>query len=118
MITATTPNFADKNIWTGDNLDTLQGLNAACVAHIYQDTPSDCNRNCAMGSSNIQFYAPAAIVLYSRWNRQQTIIALYVGFLGNQLGQLNQCARTCCNYRYSVECQIRFAFGEPSRKRH
>ena len=29
--TNTTPNFADKTVWTGDNLDILRGLNSACV---------------------------------------------------------------------------------------
>ena len=27
MTTTITPNFADKTIWTGDNLDILRGLN-------------------------------------------------------------------------------------------
>ena len=26
-----TPNFADKTIWTGDNLDILRGMNSECV---------------------------------------------------------------------------------------
>ena len=25
------PNFADKTIWTGDNLDILRGMNSECV---------------------------------------------------------------------------------------
>ena len=33
----TTPNFADRAIRTGDNLDILQGLNSACVVLIYFD---------------------------------------------------------------------------------
>ena len=29
MTTAITPNFVDKTIWTGDNLEILRGLNSA-----------------------------------------------------------------------------------------
>ena len=32
-----TPNFADKTIWTGDNLDILRGLNSETVDLIYLD---------------------------------------------------------------------------------
>ena len=31
----TEPNFADKTIWTGDNLDILRGMNSECVDLIY-----------------------------------------------------------------------------------
>ena len=34
-----TPNFADKTIWTGDNLDILRGMNSECVDLIYLDPP-------------------------------------------------------------------------------
>ena len=43
----TTPNFADRTIWTGDNLDILRGLNSACVDLIYLDPPFNSNRNYA-----------------------------------------------------------------------
>ena len=39
------PNFADKTIWTGDNLDILRGMNAECVNLIYLDPPFNSNRN-------------------------------------------------------------------------
>ena len=32
-------NFADRAIWTGDNLDILRGLNSASVDLIYLDPP-------------------------------------------------------------------------------
>ena len=32
-------NFADRTIWTGDNLDILRGLNSASVDLIYLDPP-------------------------------------------------------------------------------
>ena len=42
-----TPNFADKTIWTGDNLDILRGLNSETVDLIYLDPPFNSNRNFA-----------------------------------------------------------------------
>ena len=47
MTTATSPNFADRTIWTGDNLEILRGLNSACVDLIYLDPPFNSNRNYA-----------------------------------------------------------------------
>ena len=40
-------NFADKTIWTGDNLDILRGLNSGSVDLIYLDPPFNSNRNYA-----------------------------------------------------------------------
>ena len=40
-------NFADRTIWTGDNLDTLRGLNSASVDLIDLDPPFNSNRNYA-----------------------------------------------------------------------
>ena len=37
------PNFADKTIWTGDNLDILRGLNSESVDLIYLDPPFNSN---------------------------------------------------------------------------
>ena len=39
------PNFANRTIWTGDNLDILRGLNSACVDLIYLDPPFNSNKN-------------------------------------------------------------------------
>ena len=46
-------NFADRTIWTGDNLDILRGLSSASVDLIYLDPPFNSNRNYAapVGSS-------------------------------------------------------------------
>ena len=41
------PNFADKTIWTGDNLDILRGMNSECVDLIYLDPPFNSNKNYA-----------------------------------------------------------------------
>ena len=40
-------NFADRTIWTGDNLDILRGLNSASVDLIYLDPPFNSNQNYA-----------------------------------------------------------------------
>ena len=42
-----TPNFADKTIWTGDNLDILRGINSDCVDLIYLDPPFNSSREYA-----------------------------------------------------------------------
>ena len=42
-----TSNFADKTIWTGDNLDILRGMNSECVDLIYLDPPFNSNQNYA-----------------------------------------------------------------------
>ncbi len=39
------PNFTDKTIWTGDNLDILRGLNSDCVDLIYLDPPFNSHRD-------------------------------------------------------------------------
>ena len=46
------PNFTDKTIWTGDNLDILRGMNSECVDLIYLDPPFNSNQDYAapMGS--------------------------------------------------------------------
>ena len=41
------PNFADKTIWTGDNLDILRGMNSDCVDLIYLDPPFNSNQDYA-----------------------------------------------------------------------
>ena len=45
MDTHIQPNFADKTIWTGDNLDILRGLNSESVDLIYLDPPFNSNRD-------------------------------------------------------------------------
>ena len=43
----TAPNFTDKTIWTGDNLDILRGMNSESVDLCYLDAPFNSNRNYA-----------------------------------------------------------------------
>ena len=39
------PNFVDKTVWTGDNLDILRGMNSECVDLIYLDPPFNSNKD-------------------------------------------------------------------------
>ena len=38
------PNFVNRTVWTGDNLDVLRGINSECVDLIYLDPPFNSNR--------------------------------------------------------------------------
>ncbi len=42
-----TANFANRTLWTADNLDILRGMNSQCVDLIYLDPPFNSNRNYA-----------------------------------------------------------------------
>ena len=44
-MTANAPNFTNRTLWTGDNLDVLRGMNAECVDLIYLDPPFNSNKN-------------------------------------------------------------------------
>ena len=39
------PNFRNRTVWTGDNLDVLRGINSECVDLIYLDPPFNSNRS-------------------------------------------------------------------------
>ena len=41
------PNFKNRTLWTGDNLDVMRGLNSETVDLIYLDPPFNSNRNYA-----------------------------------------------------------------------
>ena len=45
VIDMVAPNFVDKTIWTGDNLDILRGMNSETVDLIYLDPPFNSNKN-------------------------------------------------------------------------
>ena len=45
MAESTVLNFADKTIWTGDNLDIMRGMNSECVDLIYLDPPFNSNQD-------------------------------------------------------------------------
>ena len=41
------PNFVNRTMWTGDNLDIMRGLNDSTVDLIYLDPPFNSNKNYA-----------------------------------------------------------------------
>ena len=43
----TKPNWVNRTIWTGDNLDIMRGMNSECVNLIYCDPPYNSNRTYA-----------------------------------------------------------------------
>ncbi len=43
----TTPNWSNRTMWTGDNLDIMRGMNSESVDLIYLDPPFNSNRNYA-----------------------------------------------------------------------
>ena len=45
--TMTAPNWANRTMWTGDNLDIMRGMNSESVDLIYLDPPFNSNRNYA-----------------------------------------------------------------------
>ena len=42
-----TPNWTNRTMWTGDNLDIMRGMNSESVDLIYLDPPFNSNRNYA-----------------------------------------------------------------------
>ena len=43
----TSPNWQNRTMWTGDNLDIMRGMNSESVDLIYLDPPFNSNRNYA-----------------------------------------------------------------------
>ena len=41
----TAPNFENRTVWTGDNLDVLRGINSWCVDLLYLDPPFNSNKS-------------------------------------------------------------------------
>ena len=46
-MTGETSNFANRTLWTGDNLHILRGMNSGCIDLIYLDPPFNSNQNYA-----------------------------------------------------------------------
>ena len=68
------PNFAEKTIWTADNLDVLRGMNSACVDLIYLNPPFNSNRTYAAPVGS----AAAGAALKDTW----TLSDLDVAWMG------------------------------------
>ncbi len=47
----TDPNWQNRTMWTGDNLDITRGMNSEWVDLIYLDPPFNSNRNYAAPSA-------------------------------------------------------------------
>ena len=64
-------NFADRTIWTGDDLDILRSLNPASVPLNYLDPPFNSNRNYAalVGSALAN-----RIDRLPRWEKEQRYV--------------------------------------------
>ena len=39
------PNWVNRTLWTGDNLEVMRGMNDDCVDLIYLDPPFNSNRD-------------------------------------------------------------------------
>ena len=73
------PNFVDKTIWTGDNLDILRGLNSETVDLIYLDPPFNSNKSYAapVGSKE------AGIAFKDTWTLSDLDVA-WMGLLADE----------------------------------
>ena len=87
--TNTTPNFADKTVWTGDNLDILRGLNSACVDLIYLDPPFNSNRNYAAPVGS----AAAGAAFKDTWTLSDLDVA-WMGLIADEQPAMYQVLQT------------------------
>ena len=86
---AITPNFADKTVWTGDNLDILRGLNSACVDLIYLDPPFNSNRNYAAPVGS----AAAGAAFKDTWTLSDLDVA-WMGLIADEQPAMYQVLQT------------------------
>ena len=75
----TAPNFADKTIWTGDNLDIMRGLNSESVDLIYLDPPFNSNQNYAAPVGS----AAAGAAFKDTWTLSDLDVA-WMGLIADQ----------------------------------
>ena len=85
----TTPNFADKTVWTGDNLDILRGLNSDCVDLIYLDPPFNSNRNYAAPVGS----AAAGAAFKDTWTLSDLDVA-WMGLIADEQPAMYQVLQT------------------------
>ena len=72
-------NFADRTIWTGDNLDILRGINSESVDLIYLDPPFNSNRNYAAPVGS----AAAGAAFKDTWTLDQLDVA-WMGLIADE----------------------------------
>ena len=77
-------NFADRTIWTGDNLDILRGLDSASVDLIYLDPPFNSYYAAPVGS------AAAGAAFKNTW----ALSDLDVAWMGLTQTSDRQCTRS------------------------
>ena len=82
-------NFADKTIWTGDNLDILRGLNSASVDLIYLDPPFNSNRNYAAPVGS----AAAGAAFKDTWTLSDLDVA-WMGLIADEQPAMYQVLQT------------------------
>ena len=85
----TTPNFADKTVWTGDNLDILRGMNSDCVDLIYLDPPFNSNRNYAAPVGS----AAAGAAFKDTWTLSDLDVA-WMGLIADEQPAMYQVLQT------------------------
>ncbi len=84
-----TPNFADRTIWTGDNLEILRGLNSASVDLIYLDPPFNSNRNYAAPVGS----AAAGAAFKDTWTLSDLDVA-WMGLIADEQPAMYQALQT------------------------
>ena len=82
-------NFADRTIWTGDNLDILRGLNSASVDLIYLDPPFNSNQNYAAPVGS----AAAGAAFKDTWTLSDLDLA-WMGLIADQEPAMYQVLQT------------------------
>ena len=82
-------NFADRTIWTGDNLDILHGLNSASVDLIYLDPPFNSNRNYAAPVGS----AAAGAAFKDTWTLSDLDVA-WMGLIADEQPAMYQVLQT------------------------
>ena len=79
MAESTVLNFADKTIWTGDNLDIMRGMNSKSVDLIYLDPPFNSNQNYAAPVGS----AAAGAAFKDTWTLSDLDVA-WMGLIADQ----------------------------------
>ena len=82
-------NFADRTIWTGDNLEILRGLNSASVDLIYLDPPFNSNRNYAAPVGS----AAAGAAFKDTWTLSDLDVA-WMGLIADEQPAMYQVLQT------------------------
>ena len=85
----TSANFADRTIWTGDNLDILRGLNSASADLIYLDPPFNSNRNYAAPVGS----AAAGAAFKDTWTLSDLDVA-WMGLIADEQPAMYQALQT------------------------